>query len=260
MKKINYFKWTCVLFNALLLIGCDKEEPSNNPVLNSFLVKSITLYEGDDLNVLEISSKTTLEYSGQNQLVSKKIDFYQNGTDYGSLYYYYNYYNKLVVESDFFEEGSQKIPLRKTYFKLNDLNHVVEDSTVDLTDNSTWVIYRTYNDKHQRIYRYSLDTLDGGVFEWVDHNVTKEYLMNGLMGRFLIMSHEYGSKKNTINMGEFWLDGEKSEFLPEKSVEPNYEYHYTYKMELDGFVSEKITAISSPGGVPYRYEKFVYTR
>jgi hypothetical protein len=61
-------------------------------------------------------------------------------------------------------------------------------------------------------------------------------------------------------MFNFWNDGMKSANLPISAFEPKYEYKYTYTIESDGFISEELMSVSSPGESPSRFEKKVYTR
>jgi hypothetical protein len=130
-----------------------------------------------------------------------------------------------------------------------------------LNSNSPAVVRRRIYQTHTKVsHKYTKDTMDAQVFHWHNGNLTKEYEMNGLMGRVLIMSYNYGTKANTLNTGDFWNNGMKSANLPESATEPNNEYKYTYKIESDGFISEELMSVSSPGGLPYRYEKKVYTR
>ena len=257
-----------ILSNGILLLlfalsGCTKDDNSTNnqSSANPFLVKEYTIFKGNTLSELEISEKVDFKYNSQGQVTSLTRYLYQSGTLMSSLEKDYAYNGKIILENDYINSKGTKTHVMKSFLTTNNLNHVVYDSSIEVTNpSSRWVRLYIYDNNSKLKYSYIDDTMRGSVFEWNGNNLTHEYLINGLMGRFLIMTHTYGNKKNTINTGNFWNDGEKSENLPEKSVEPNYEYNYTYKIESDGFVSEKITAVSSPGGTPYRYELIVYTR
>jgi hypothetical protein len=119
----------------------------------------------------------------------------------------------------------------------------------------------TYNNQNKRVYRYISDTLDGFVYLWNQNNLEQEFLITQ-MGRFPINSFQYSSTLNTIDLGDFWCNGEKSENLLDKSIDPNtnLEYRYTHKIESDGFVSEQIIANCTTGGEPHWYTKTVFVR
>jgi hypothetical protein len=237
--------------------GCEKE-PTTTDDKTTF--KSYSVYEGETLAELQLTNEVSFKYNAQRQLVLKTEKLYEDGSMMGSIFYDYEYRNNQVIETYSSDFTGTKVAYERGYIFLNANNLVEKDSTVDLSDFTTYVSHYTYENGH-RIYNYIDDTMNSGsVFAWMGDNQTHEYLISGLMGRFEIAKYEYGNKLNTIDFGDFWLDGEKSKNLPEKCTEPNYEYTYTYKIESDGFVSERITTFSSPGGPPNGYEKIVYHR
>lgn len=253
MKRPLFAFATIALF---ALCGCEKE-PTTTVDKTTF--KSYSVYEGETLDALQLTSEAIFKYNAQGQLVLKTEKLYEDGVNYGSYIYDYEYKNNQVIETYSSDFTGSKVAYERGHIFLNANKLVEKDSTVDLSDFTHYVSHYTYKNGH-RIYNYMDDTLNSGsVFAWKDDNQTHEFLI-GIMGRFEIAAYEYGSKLNTIDFGDFWLDGEKSKNLPEKFTEPNYEYTYTYKIDSDGFVSERITAVSSPGGAPYRYEKIVYHR
>ena len=67
----------------------------------------------------------------------------------------------------------------------------------------------TYNNQNKRVYRYISDTLDGFVYLWNQNNLEQEFLITQ-MGRFPINSFQYSSTLNTIDLGDFWCNGEKA--------------------------------------------------
>ena len=246
-----------------IISGCGKEDTNTNnntTPIDSFLVKSYNLYTGSKLDSLELSENYTFQYNSSGQVVSSLKTGYENGIQVGTIKSNFTYSSNMVIEKMVSKYiGNNGIEIT-SYYKLNNQKLIETDSSIDPNNMSSSVRKYTY-ENNKRIYRYVQDTNNGGnIFQWTGNNQTEEFMKYGTMPRFLIMSHIYGTKKNKNSTGDFWNNGEKSENLPEKSVEPNYEYNYTYKMDSDGFVTEKITAISSPGGTPYRYEKIVYTR
>ncbi len=259
------FKSIVIVLSALILISfesCSKEETSTNQTpTDPFLVKTMTVYSGTSLDQLELDEKTVFQYNGQNQIISRKLSAYQNSYVVGTKTSTFSYSQNMVKEKYSAESIGNNGILLDFYYYLNSLNRVVKDSTVDLVRGYASVYIYTYNSNNQRIYSYVGDTTSGcSIFEWTGDNLTKEFSKYGTMPRMLNVSYTYGNLKNLNKTGEFWFDGEKSYNLPEKSVEQNYEYAYSYKIESDGFVSEKITTISNIGGSPYRFEKTVYTR
>lgn len=262
MKKIFNLLCFVAIMLSTILSSCYKEDSNTNtPTSNPLLGKSYSVYTGSSLNALELSETFEFQYNAQGKLTSKIQKYYENSISKMAHYFDYTYSGNTIIQNDYFEYNGNKSLLEISYLKLNARNIVISDSNVDATNPSNFRVRKyIYNTNNQLLYSYIGDTTNGSVFDWSNGNLTKEYLFNGLMGRFLIMTHIYGSKTNTLNTGNFWNDGEKSINLLEKSLEPNYEYNYTYKIESDGFISEKITAVSSPGGSPYRYEKTVFKR
>lgn len=260
-KPLNLLGCIAIMLTTILS-SCTKEDQSTNtPTTNPMLCKSYSVYSGSSLNTLELSETFEFQYNNQGHVTSKIKSIYENSQLIGSNIFEYSYSGKQITEMTYIKISGNTTLTEKSYLTLNSNKIVISDSNVDATNPSNFRVRKyIYNTNKQLLYSFVGDTTKGSIFDWSNGNLTKEYLFNGLMGRFLIMTHIYGSKSNTMNTGNFWNDGEKSLNLPEKSLEPNYEYNYTYKIESDGFIREKITAVSSPGGSPYRYEKTVYTR
>ncbi|MCL9981195.1 MAG: hypothetical protein NBV77_07090 [Bacteroidia bacterium] len=245
-----------LLVGLFALYGCEKD-PTTNDEKTAF--KSYSVYEGESLTSMQLTNEFTFKFNAQGLLVLRTNRSYFNGLLQGTWYSDFQYQDNTIVESRS-SDMNMSVPYLRMFHLLNKDRLVVTDSIVVLSNSNNTVNHYTYENGH-RIYNYLDDTMNSGsVFAWKGDNQTHEYLIVGLMGRQEIAAYEYGNKLNTIDFGDFWLDGEKSKNLPEKCTEPNYEYTYTYKIESDGFVSERITAVSSPGGAPYRYEKIVYHR
>lgn len=265
MVKIKPFAIATFSMCLSLLISCNKEENTNNTTknLDSVGCSSYTTYKGNSLNDLQIDEKTNLTYNDKGKLVLKTTEMYENNIVRATFYSEYSYLTNLVKEKTYLNYQGTILNSEIIFYGLNSKNLLTFDSSIDQTNPSNVrVTRRMYDNNNHTIFFYLNDTAnDGTKYTWSNHNLINEYLVGGGPNPlFLIMSHTYGNKKNTINLGDFWNNGMNSYNLPEKSVEPNYEYNYTYKIESDGFVSEKITTISNIGGSPYRFEKTVYTR
>ena len=264
MVKFKSFAILTCFINLSLISSCNKDENNNtNITKDSFGCSSYTLYKGNSLNDLKIDQKTSLTYNEQGKLAMKITEMYDNNVLMGTTNCEYTYLPNMVKEKTYLKYMGNIYNSEIIYYSLNNNNLLTFDSAIDQTNpSSVRVTKRMYDNDNHTIFFYLHDTTnDGTKYTWANHNLSNEYLKGGGPNPlFLIMSHTYGNKQNTINLGDFWNNGMKSYNLPEKSVEPNYEYNYTYKIENDGFVSECITAVSSPGGAPYRYEKAVYTR
>ncbi len=247
---------------ATLLFSCETDTENNANNNNKIMVSTMTLYTGNDINNLEKVESYTFKYNNDGNILSKVKSVYEKNTLVGSSYFDYTYTGNTVIEINAIDFGGTKTLVDRTYIKVNSNKLIESDSSFDLTSSSSPALVkrRIYNSNQKVNYIFQRDTTDGFVYDWVNGNLTKEYLFNGLMGRFNIMSYTYGNKANTVNTGDFWNDGMKSANLPESALEPNYEYKYTYTIESDGFISEELISVSSPGGSPYRYEKRVYTR
>lgn len=259
------YKFIVLALSTAILVsfgGCSKDETNTNQTpTDPFLVKTMTLYTGTSMDKLELDEKTEFQYNGQNQIISRKLTAYQNSYIVKAKTSTFSYSQNMIKEKYYAESIGNNGILLDIYYYVNSQNHVVKDSTIDLVKGYGSVTRYTYNSNNQRIYSYIGDTTSGSsILEWTGDNITKEYRKYGTMPRMLYASYTYGNVKNTNKTGDFWYDGERSFNLPEKTVDPNYEYAYTYKIESDGFVSECLTTITTTGGSPYRYEKIVYTR
>ena len=258
MKKNNSFP---VLFFAMsaLFVGCQKDESTTQDTPRSLKCKSYKIYEGEDLSELELSQSFSLQYNAQNQLVSTIESYYDESVLLFTTNYDYTYQPNLVIES--VRYGTEKSYSRKSFLHLNAQSLVIKDSTVDYEDeDESKVIHYTYNNQNKRVYKYLSDTLDGGfVYTWKQNNIDQEFRISQ-MGRTPIISCQYNSSLNTIDLGDFWYNGEMSKNLLETVIESDYEYRWTHKTESDGFVSEQNVAISFRGGDPVMYFKFVYVR
>jgi hypothetical protein len=260
MKKIKSFSIVYLFAIIALFPSCEKDV-SNTPGSSSDLkCKSYNVYDGSDLSELALIQSVSLEYNADNQLVSKIESYYDESELLLTTNHDYTYQQNLVVESVRLNIQGDNY-FSKTFFHLNAQGLVIKDSSIDY-DNDIVVHHFTYNNQNKRVYRYISDTLDGGfVYLWNQNNLEQEFLISQ-MGRFPINSFQYSSTLNTIDLGDFWYNGEKSENLLDKSIDPNTnsEYRYTHKIESDGFVSEQIIAYCPTGGEPHWYTKTVFVR
>jgi phage gpG-like protein len=263
MLNLNNYSFLSILLIVTLLNSCETEtETQFNNNINKIQVSTMTVYTGNDVNNLEKKEYYVFKYNSDGNILSKLKNVYENSELVGSDHSDYAYIGNTVIESSIINFGGPKTSIDKTYINLNSNKLISSDSSCDmLNSNSPAVVRRRIYQTHSKVsHKYTKDTMDAQVFHWHNGNLTKEYEMNGLMGRVLIMSYNYGTKANTLNTGDFWNNGMKSANLPESATEPNNEYKYTYKIESDGFISEELMSVSSPSGLPYRYEKKVYTR
>ena len=261
MWNFNNYGFVSIMLIAALFNSCKTETEFNNNN-NKLQVSTMTLYTGIDVNNLEKKENHVFKYNSDGHILSKLKNVYENNELVGSDHSDYAYIGNIVIESSIINFGGPKTSIDKTYINLNSNKLISSDSSCDmLNSTSPAVVRRRIYHTHQKVsHRYTKDTMDAHVFDWLNGNLTKEYEMNGLMGRVLMMSYHYGTKANTLNTGDFWNNGMKSANLPESAKEPNNEYKYIYKIASDGFISEELMSVSSPGGSPYRYEKKVYTR
>jgi hypothetical protein len=261
MLNFKNYSFLSTLFITTLFIGCETEAVYNNNK-KKLHVSTMTVYSGIDVNNLEKKEYHVFKYNSDGSILSKFKNIYENNEMVGSDHSDYTYIDNTVIESSIFNFGGPETSINKTYINLNSNKLIYSDSSCDmLNSTSPAVVRKRIYHAHSKVsHRYIKDTMDAHVYDWVNGNLSKEYEMNGLMGRVLIISYNHGTKENTLNMGDFWNTGMKSANLPESATEHNIEYKYTYKIESDGFISEELMSVSSPGGSPYRYVKKIYTR
>lgn len=255
-KKMRFLSIVSLVF---LLIGCDKKSETPAQVSTGFKCKTLTYYYGNDFANLDKFEVRQFNYNTLGNLVSVVQTFY-SGKDTMVHNFDYTYSGNVVIENDIMIYQKQVIPIQKRWIILNSDNLLEKDSLLDFTNGRTVVKKRLYLNKHT-VNSYISDTVDGFRFTWNGNNQIDQYIKSTAFDQ-LIWTNHYGTKKNTIDLGDFWENGLKSENLVESADEPHYGHFYTYKIESDGFVSEMLMSQTDgqTGSAPTYWEKTIYTR
>ena len=253
---------------SLGLVGCKKETTVIAPTPKiqynyGIRCSSMEIYEGDTLTKLPKIEDWTFKYDYEGRIIFKTQRYFKaDGSVALTNLYDYKYDNQWVTEAYTMDFNNMQNLLEKKFIKLNALGRMVMDSTIDLSrPNSPTVRKYLYDAKNHLTNDYFSDTLDGRAYGWTGNNLTHNFLMNGLMGRFLTQQDSFGILQNSLDFGDFWESGMRSANLPEKRTEPNYQYTFDYKMDPDGFVTEQLMSVINPTtGKAYHYEKRIFKR